>query len=87
MDNCRITGLCGLDNKNWVVREYQNSCIKVFSLGTNVLQRYIRFSAQPLDVTEIHLKQKSAEPNLLSGRSSANHVAHWLNSVKNVSWQ
>ena len=82
VDNCRITGLCGLDNKNWVVCDYQNSCIKVFSLGTNVLQRYIRFNAQPWDVTEIHLKQRSAEPNLVSGSSSAIPVPDLVEQCK-----
>ena len=71
--NCEITGLCGLENRRWVACDFWNSCIKIFKLGSHVLQRYIRFvgfDSQPWDVTEIDLKQNSAEPSLVSGSSS-----------------
>ena len=69
--DCDITGLCGLENRRWVVCDYWNSCIKIFKLGSHVIQRYIRFvRSDPWDVTEIDLKQNSAEPSLVSGSSS-----------------
>ena len=71
--NCKITGLCGLENRRWVVCDWFNSCIKIFKLGSHVIQRYIRFvgaDSKPWDVTEIDLKQNSAEPSLVSGSSS-----------------
>ena len=69
--DCWITGLCGLENRRWVACDYWNSCIKIFKLGSHVIQRYIRFvGARPRDVTEIDLKQNSAEPSLVSGSSS-----------------
>ena len=69
--NCRITGLCGLENRRWVVCDWFNSCIKIFKLGSHVIQRYIRFvGSDSWDVTEIDLKQNSAEPRLVSGSSS-----------------
>ena len=69
--NCEITGLCGLETRRWVVCDYINYCIKIFKLGSHVIQRYIRFvGARPWDVTEIDLKQNSAEPSLVSGSSS-----------------
>ena len=70
-DYCRITGLCGLENRRWVVCDWLNSCIKIFKLGSQVMQRYIRFvGTGPWDVTEIDFKQNSAEPSLVSGSSS-----------------
>ena len=71
--DCDITGLCGLENRRWVACDWSNSCIKIFKLGSHVLQRYIRFVgswSNPWDVTEIDLKQNSAEPSLVSGSSS-----------------
>ena len=69
--DCEITGLCGLENRRWVACDYWNSCIKIFRLGSHAIQRYIRFvGAGPWDVTEIDLKQNSAEPSLVSGSSS-----------------
>ena len=71
--DCDITGLCGLENRRWVACDFGNSCIKIFKLGSHVLQRYIRFvgfGSNPWDVTEIDLKQNSAEPSLVSGSSS-----------------
>ena len=69
--DCDITGLCGLENRRWVACDWFNSCIKIFKLGSHVIQRYIRFvGADPWDVTEIDLKQNSAEPSLVSGSSS-----------------
>ena len=66
-----ISGLCGLENRSWVACDCLNSCIKIFKLGSHVIQRYIRFvESRPCDVTEIHLKQNSAEPSLVSGSSS-----------------
>ena len=69
--DCWITGLCGLENRRWVACDFWNSCIKIFKLGSHVIQRYIRFvGSDPWDVTEIDLKQNSAEPSLVSGSSS-----------------
>ena len=71
--DCWITGLCGLENRRWVACDCRNSCIKIFKLGSHVIQRYIRFvgfGSNPWDVTEIDLKQNSAEPSLVSGSSS-----------------
>ena len=69
--NCCITGLCGLENRRWVACDFCHSCIKIFKLGSHVMQRYIRFvGARPWDVTEIDLKQNYAEPSLVSGSSS-----------------
>ena len=69
--DCYLTGLCGLENRRWVVCDYWNSCIKIFKLGSHVIQRYIRFvMSDPWGVTEIDLKQNSAEPSLVSGSSS-----------------
>ena len=71
--DCDITGLCGLENRRWVACDYINCCIKIFKLGSHVIQRYIRFvgfDSKPWDVTEIDLKQNSAEPSLVSGSSS-----------------
>ena len=71
--DCWITGLCGLENRRWVACDYYNSCIKIFKLGSHVIQRYIQFvgfDSKPWDVTEIDLKQNSAEPSLVSGSSS-----------------
>ena len=69
--DCYITGLCGLENRRWVACDCRNSCIKIFKLGSHVIQRYVRFvGAGPWDVTEIDLKQNSAEPSLVSGSSS-----------------
>ena len=69
--DCEITGLCGLENRRWVACDYRNCCIKIFKLGSHVIQRYIRFvGAGPWDVTEIDLKQNSAERSLVSGSSS-----------------
>ena len=69
--DCWITGLCGLDNRRWVACDWFNSCIKIFKLGSHVIQRYILFKgSNPWDVTEIHLKQNSAEPSLVPGSSS-----------------
>ena len=68
-----MTGFCGLDNRRWVACDWYNCCIKIFKLGSHVLQRYIRFvgsGSRPWDVTEIDLKQNSAEPTLVSGSSS-----------------
>ena len=66
-----ISGFCGLENRRWVACDHYNSCIKIFKLGSHVIQRYIRFvGARPRDVTEIDLKQNSAEPSLVSGSSS-----------------
>ena len=68
---CGITGLCVLENTGWVACDYINHCIKIFSLGSNVLQRYIRVvEAGPHDVTEIFVNQNSTEPNLESGSRS-----------------
>ena len=72
-NDCRITGLCGLENRRWVVCDRSNSCIKIFKLGSHELQRYIRFVGsrpEPWDVTEIDLKQNSAELSLVSCSSS-----------------
>ena len=70
-ENCEISGLCGLENRRWVACDWFNSCIKIFKLGSHVIQRYIRFvGATPWDVAEIDLKQNSAEPSLVSGSSS-----------------
>ena len=70
-EDCDITGLCGLENRRWVACDCYNSCIKIFKLGSHVIQRYIRFvGAGPWGVTEIDLKQNSAEPSLVSGSSS-----------------
>ena len=69
--DCDISGLCGLENRRWVACDFGNSCIKIFKLGSHVIQRYIRFvGSDPWDVTEIDLKQNSAEPSLVSGSSS-----------------
>ena len=71
--DCGISGLCGFENCRWVACDYRNSCIKIFKLGSPVLQTYIRFVGLmpiPWDVTEIHLKRNSAEPNLVCGSSS-----------------
>ena len=69
--DCSITGLCGLENKRWVVCDSLNFCIKIFKVGSNVLQRYIRFvGSRPCAVTEIHLKQHSAEPSFVSGSNT-----------------
>ena len=71
--DCCITGLCGLENRRWVACDFCNFCIKIFKLGSHVIQRYIRFvgfDSKPWDVTEIDLKQNSAEPSLVSGSSS-----------------
>ena len=71
--NCYITGICGLGNTRWVACDYYNRCIKIFSLGSNVLQRYIRIVASgpgPWDVTEIVVNQNSNEQNLESSSSS-----------------
>ena len=69
--DCDITGLCGLENRRWVACDWLNCCIKIFKLGSHVMQRYIRFvMSDPWDVTEIDLKQNSAEPSLVSGSSS-----------------
>ena len=69
--DCEITGLCGLENRRWVACDCNNDCIKIFKLGSHVIQRYIRFvGSDPWDVTEIDLKQNSAEPSLVSGSSS-----------------
>ena len=69
--DCWITGFCGLENRRWVACDWFNCCIKIFKLGSHVIQRYIRFvGARPRDVTEIDLKQNSAEPSLVSGSSS-----------------
>ena len=71
-DYCRITGLCGLETRRWVACDFCNSCIKIFKLGSHVIQRYIRFvRSDPWGVTEIDLKQNSAEPSLVSGSSSS----------------
>ena len=67
---CGITGFCGLENRRWVACDYWNSCIKIFTLGSYVIQRCIRFYSEPWDITEIYLKQNSAEPSLVSGSSS-----------------
>ena len=70
-EECWITGLCALENTRWVACDYNNGCIKIFSLGSNVLQRYIRIvEAGPWDVTEILVNQNSTEPNLGSGSRS-----------------
>ena len=69
--DCDISGLCGLENRRWVACDFGNSCIKIFKLGSHVIQRYIRFVGfEPWGVTEIDLKQNSAEPSLVSGSSS-----------------
>ena len=69
--DCYITGLCGLENRRWVACDYYNSCIKIFKLGSHVIQRYIWFvGSDPWDVTEIDFKQNSAEPSLVSVSSS-----------------
>ena len=82
-EDSRILGLCGLKNKRWVVCDYRNSCIKIFKVGSNVLQRYIRFvGSRPHGVTEIHLKQNSAEPNLLSDSSSDISATDWADPNK-----
>ena len=88
-NDCEIYGLCGLENTGWVACDYINDCIKIFSLGSNVLQRYIRFvEARPGDVTEIFVNQNSTEPNLESGSRSevsvtarAEHDKHCLVAV------
>ena len=56
--DCFITGLCGLENRRWVACDWYNYCIKIFKLGSHVIQRYIRFvgsDSNPRDVTEIDL--------------------------------
>ena len=71
--DCWITGLCVLENTRWVACDYINHCIKIFSLGSNLLQRYIRIVGVgygPWDVTEILVNQNSTEPNLESGSRS-----------------
>ena len=71
--DCGITGLCGLENRRWVACDCYNSCIKVLRLGSRVIQRYIRFvgsDSKPWGVTEIHLKQNSAEPSIVPVSSS-----------------
>ena len=69
--DCWISGLCGLENRRWVACDCWNYCIKIFKLGSHVIQRYIRFvGSDPWDVTEIDLKQNSAELSLVSGSSS-----------------
>ena len=70
-NECGITGLCVLENTRWVACDFNNDCIKIFSLGSNVLQRYIRFvEAGPRGVTEILVNKNSTEPNLESGSRS-----------------
>ena len=82
-EDCSITGLCGLENKRWVVCDWFNDCIKIYKVGSNVLQRYIRFvESKPFDVTEIHLKQNSAEPNLVSDSSSDISETGWADTGK-----
>ena len=82
-EDCSITGLCGLGNKRWVVCDIRNFCIKIYKVGSNVLQRYIRFvGCRPWDVAEIHLKQNSAEPNLVSGSSSDISETGWADTGK-----
>ena len=82
-EDCSITGLCGLENKRWVVCDRDNHCIKIYEVGSNVLQRYIRFvGSEPWGVTEIHLKQNSAEPNLVSGSSSDISETGWADPGK-----
>ena len=70
--DCSIHGLCILENTGWVACDRTNCCIKIFSLGSNVLQRYIRVGGPlgPGDVTEILVNQNSTEPNLESGSRS-----------------
>ena len=81
--NCSISGLCGLENKRWVACDIRNYCIKIYEVGSNVLQRYIRFvGSEPFDVTEIHLKQNSAEPNLVSDSSSDISETGWADTGK-----
>ena len=70
LDDCCIYGLCGLQNNSWVVCDYNNDCIKLFKMGSNRLQRYIKFMSAPRDVTEIYFRQNSTEPNLEFGSSS-----------------
>ena len=53
-ENCRITGLCGLDSKKWVACDESNSCVKIFEFGSNLLLRYIQFKSKPSGVAEIH---------------------------------
>ena len=43
-DSYHISGLTGYAYKWWVACDRSNDCIKVFSLGSNVLQRYIRLA-------------------------------------------
>ena len=82
-EDCYITGLCGLENKRWVVCDSLNGCIKIYKVGSNVLQRYIWFvGSGPFGVTEIHLKQNSAEPNLVSGSSSDISETGWADTGK-----
>ena len=82
-EDCYITGLCGLENKRWVVCDWFNHCIKIYKVGSNVLQRYIWFEESgPWGVTEIHLKQNSAEPNLESGSSSDISETGWADPGK-----
>ena len=70
-EDCWITGLCVLENTRWVACDYNNGCLKIFSLGSNLLQRYIRVEwAGPYDITEIRVNQNSTEPNLESGSRS-----------------
>ena len=82
-EDCYITGLCGLENKRWVVCDWFNHCIKIYKVGSNVLQRYIRLvGSGPWGVAEIHLKQNSAEPNLVSGSSSDISETGWADTGK-----
>ena len=67
--DCRISGICGLGKKRWVACDIANNCIKIFELGSNVLQRYIRFP-MPCDVTELLIGRNSTESNLECGSSS-----------------
>ena len=70
---CRIFRLCGLEDTRWVACDRNNNCIKIFSLGSNVLQRYIRFvgsRTDPWDVTEIFVDQNSTDSNSESGSRS-----------------
>ena len=39
-EDCIITGLCGLDDTRLVVCDCYNKCIKIFSIGSHILQRY-----------------------------------------------
>ena len=64
--DCDIRGITGYANKWWVLCDYDNYCIKLFSLGSNVLQRYIRLGSKPWDVTEIIVKNKTTEQDSAS---------------------